>query len=74
MPGTGPRLIQPSRLTQNGFIESFKGLFQDESLNEPRFSDVVHAKIINGWRQDYNECRPHYSLIIVFNNEGRSRQ
>ncbi|MDU1436672.1 MAG: integrase core domain-containing protein, partial [Citrobacter freundii] len=27
------------------------------------FSDIVHArKIINDWRQDYNECRPHSTL------------
>ncbi|MEH9210019.1 integrase core domain-containing protein, partial [Klebsiella pneumoniae] len=33
------------------------------SLNEHWFSDIVHArKIINDWRLDYNECRPHSSL------------
>ncbi|WP_434057664.1 integrase core domain-containing protein [Enterobacter asburiae] len=73
MPSTGPRLIQPSWLTKNGLIESFNGLFQDECLNEHRFNDDVHAKIINGWR-DYNECRPHYLLIIVFNTGDRSPQ
>jgi putative transposase len=27
------------------------------------FSDIVHVKkIINDWRQDYKECRPHSSL------------
>jgi putative transposase len=32
-------------------------------LNEHWFSDIVHAeKIINDWRQDYNECRPHSTL------------
>ncbi|TBO61717.1 transposase, partial [Klebsiella pneumoniae] len=45
---------------QNGFIESFNGRFRDECLNEHWFSDIVHArKMINDWRQDYNECRPH---------------
>ncbi|EOW2278335.1 transposase, partial [Klebsiella variicola] len=35
----------------------------DECLNEHWFSDIVHArKIINDWRQDYNECRPHSTL------------
>ncbi|MDV0476609.1 integrase core domain-containing protein, partial [Klebsiella pneumoniae] len=35
----------------------------DECLNEHWFSDIVHArKIINDWRLDYNECRPHSSL------------
>nr|GME07234.1 IS3 family transposase [Ipomoea batatas]GME07342.1 IS3 family transposase [Ipomoea batatas] len=57
------RLIQPGKPTQNGFIESFNGRFRDECLNEHWFSDVLHArKIINDWRQDYNESRPHSSL------------
>ena len=57
------RLIQPGKPTQNGFIESFNGRFRDECLNEHWFSDIVRArKIINDWRQDYNECRPHSTL------------
>ena len=37
--------------------------FRDECLNEYWFSDVLHArKIINDWRQDYKESRPHSSL------------
>ncbi|MEF3147920.1 integrase core domain-containing protein [Klebsiella quasipneumoniae] len=61
--GVELRLIQPGKPTQNGFIESFNGRFRDECLNEHWFSDIVHArKIINDWRLDYNECRPHSSL------------
>ncbi|GEM_PF-3300618 len=61
--GVELRLIQPGKPTQNGFIESFNGRFRDECLNEHWFSDIVHArKIINDWRQDYNECRPHSAL------------
>ncbi len=61
--GVELRLIQPGKPTQNGFIESFNGRFRDECLNEHWFSDIVHArKIINDWRQDYNECRPHSTL------------
>ncbi|MFZ4215554.1 integrase core domain-containing protein, partial [Pantoea endophytica] len=57
------RLIQPGKPTQNGFIESFNGRFRDECLNEHWFSDILHARrIINDWRQDYNESRPHSSL------------
>ncbi len=56
-------LIQPSKPTQNGFSESFNGRFDDECLNEHRFRDILHArKMINDWRQDYNESRPHLSL------------
>jgi putative transposase len=60
--GVELRLIQPGKPTQNGFIESFNGRFRDECLNEHWFSDIVHGKIINDWRQDYNECRPHSAL------------
>lgn len=61
--GVELRLIQPGKPTQNGFIESFNGRFRDECLNEHWFSDIVHArKIINDWRQDYNECCPHSAL------------
>lgn len=61
--GVELRLIQPGKPTQNGFIESYNGRFCDECLSEHGFSDIVHAKnIINDWRQDYNECRPHSSL------------
>ncbi|EOY5737702.1 IS3 family transposase [Enterobacter ludwigii] len=61
--GVELRLIQPGKPTQNGFIESFNGRFRDECLNEHWFSDILHArKTINGWRQDYNECRPHSAL------------
>jgi len=61
--GVELRLIQPGKPTQNGFIESFNGRFRDECLNEHWFSNIVHArKVINDWRQDYNECRPHSAL------------
>lgn len=62
--GVELRLIQPGKPTQNGFIESFNGRFRDECLNEHWFSDVSHARktLIDEWRQDYNECRPHSTL------------
>lgn len=41
---------------QHGFIESFNGRLRDECLDERWFSDIVHGrKIIDDWRQDYNE-------------------
>jgi len=56
-------VIQPSKPTQDGFIESFNWRFRNECLNEYLFSDIVHVwKTINEWRQDYNECRPHSML------------
>lgn len=41
-------LIQPGKPTQNSFIESFNGRFQDKCMNEHWFSDIIHTrKIIN---------------------------
>ncbi len=61
--GVELRLIQPGKPTQNGFIESFNRRFLDECLNEHWFCDIAQArKIINDWRQDYNECRSHSAL------------
>ena len=43
--------------------ESFNGRLRDECLNINWFMSVMHAReIIETWRQDYNEVRPHRSL------------
>ncbi|NCW51264.1 MAG: transposase, partial [Betaproteobacteria bacterium] len=42
---------------------SFNGKFRDECLNEHWFKSLAHAReVINIWRKDYNEVRPHGSL------------
>ena len=57
------KLIQPGKPTQNAYIESFNGKFRDECLNEHWFQSLAHARaIIQTWRQDYNEQRPHSML------------
>ncbi|BEL69890.1 transposase [Serratia marcescens] len=72
--GVELRLIQPGRPAQNGFIESFNARFRDECLNEHWFNDIVHVrKIINDWRQDYNECRPHSALNYQMPSEFAAR-
>lgn len=61
--GVQLKLIQPSKPTQNAYIESFNGKFRDECLNEHWFTSLAQARIlIAAWRRDYNECRPHSSL------------
>jgi putative transposase len=61
--GVELKLIQPGKPMQNGYIESFNGKFRDECLNEHWFTDLAHAReLINQWRMDYNENRPHSSL------------
>lgn len=44
-------------------IETFNGSFRDECLNLHWFETLGEAKaIIEAWRRDYNESRPHSAL------------
>ena len=55
--------IRPGKPVENAFIESFNGKLRDECLNENRFLSLQQARqIIETWRIDYNEVRPHSSL------------
>jgi putative transposase len=55
--------IRPGRPMENAYIESFNGRFRDECLNTNWFINLKHAReIIEDWRKDYNEVRPHSSL------------
>jgi len=55
--------IRPGKPVENAYIESFNGRFRDECLNENWFLSLEHAKsIIERWRVDYNNARPHSSL------------
>ena len=48
---------------QNGLVESFNGRLRDECLNEHLFDSYGQAKkIVEAWRHDYNNHRPHTSL------------
>jgi putative transposase len=45
---------------QNAFVESFNGKFRDECLNEEVFASLTEARaVIERWRLDYNQVRPH---------------
>lgn len=55
--------IEPGKPTENAFIESFNGRFRDECLNENWFLSLQEAReIVEHWRIDYNQNRPHGSL------------
>jgi len=55
--------IAPGKPMQNGYMESFNGKLRDECLNEHVFGSLAEARrIIEAWRVDYNEVRPHSSL------------
>jgi putative transposase len=55
--------IRPGKPIENAYAESFNGRFRDECLNENWFLSLKHAReVIEAWRKDYNEARPHSSL------------
>lgn len=55
--------IRPGKPVDNAFIESFNGRLRDECLNVPQFASLAEAqRIIELWRVDYNQRRPHSSL------------
>ncbi len=61
--GVGWHYIAPGKPQQNGFIESFNGKLRDELLNETLFRSLPHARaVLEPWRRDYNEERPHSKL------------
>ena len=61
--GVKLNFIRPGKPVENAFAESFIGRFRDECLNENWFFSLKHARdIIESWRIDYNEDRPHGSL------------
>jgi putative transposase len=48
---------------ENAFIESFNGRLRDECLNVYSVLSIAHAQdLIEGWRRDYNDRRPHGAL------------
>ena len=54
---------RPGKPTDNPYIESFNGKFRDECINDNEFSSLNEARdIIETWREDYNDLRPHSSL------------
>jgi len=61
--GIQTAFIDPGKPWQNGLDESFNGKFRDECLNMEWFRSRAEAKvIIEAWRREYNEVRPHSSL------------
>lgn len=58
-----PGFIRPGKQIENAYIENFNGRFRDKCLNTDWFISMKHAReIIEDWRRDYNEARPHSSL------------
>ena len=61
--GVKTLFIEPGSPWENGYIESFNGKLRDELLNREVFYTLQEAKVlIEQWRQEYNQVRPHSAL------------
>ena len=61
--GTSTLFIEPASPWENGYVESFNGKMRDELLNREIFYTLEEARVlIEAWRKDYNEIRPHSAL------------
>lgn len=55
--------IQKASPWENGYVESFNGRLRDELLNRELFLSVPEARyVLDEWRQEYNERRPHSGI------------
>ncbi|HIG26637.1 MAG TPA: transposase [Verrucomicrobiales bacterium] len=55
--------ITPGSPWEQGHIESFHDKFRDECLNRELFGSLKVARVIvEQWRKEYNQQRPHSSL------------
>ena len=54
---------RPGKPTDNTFVETFNGSLRDECLNVHWFGSLEEARtMIEAWRREYNESRPHMAL------------
>ena len=59
----GTIYITPGSPWENAYIESFHDKLRDECLNRELFGSLREAQVIlDQWRMEYNEARPHSSL------------
>lgn len=62
----GSAYIEPGSPWQNPYVESFGGRVRDELLAVELFSCLTEARVlIEDWRVDYNEHRPHSALGMM---------
>ena len=55
--------IGPGKPVDNAHIESFNGRLRNECLNANWFDTLDDPRgLIESWRTDYNEQRPHSAL------------
>jgi putative transposase len=62
----GSAYIDPGSPWQNAYVESFGGRVRDELLAVELFSCLTEARVlIEDWRCDYNQHRPHSALGMM---------
>jgi len=62
----GSAYIEPGSPWQNPYVESFGGRVRDELLAVELFSCLTEAQVlIEDWRLDYNNNRPHSALGMM---------
>src|SRR6266849_4713289 len=72
--GVTTSFIDPGAPWQNAFVESFNGRMREELLNLEVFDSLYEAKVlIEDWRIEYNEYRPHRSLWMLTPSEFAAR-
>ena len=55
--------IRPGKPVENAYIESFNGKLRKECLNQHYFTSLGEARrLIEAWRVEYNQFRPHSSI------------
>jgi putative transposase len=63
---TGPSYIEPGSPWQNPYVESFGSRVREELLSQELFATLVEAQVlVEDWREDYNERRPHSALGMM---------
>jgi putative transposase len=61
--GTSLSYIEPGAPWQNPYVESFNGHLRRELLDLESFNSLYEAQILlEDWRHEYNQHRPHQSL------------
>lgn len=61
--GVKTLFIEPGSPWENGYVESFNGKLRDAVLDREIFTTLMEARVlIEVWRREYNEIRPHSSL------------
>jgi len=62
----GPSYIEPGSPWQNPYVESFGSRVREELLSQELFATLTEAQVlVEDWRGDYNERRPHSALGMM---------